>query len=90
MSGDTTSVLFGRTLNPINRAHTAGGSSGGDSALVAFRGSPMSIGTEYVLFSFLVCANADGVAVSAAASVFRLALLVCMLFDRLTVLSLCK
>lgn len=46
MSGDTTSVLFGRTLNPINRRHTAGGSSGGDSALVAFRGSPMSIGTD--------------------------------------------
>jgi Asp-tRNA(Asn)/Glu-tRNA(Gln) amidotransferase A subunit family amidase len=34
-----------RTLNPYNRKLTPGGSSGGESALLALRGSPLGVGT---------------------------------------------
>lgn len=34
------------TVNPQNRAFTSGGSSGGESALIALHGSPLGIGTD--------------------------------------------
>lgn len=37
---------YGRTLNPINRDLTSGGSSGGESALILMRGSPLGVGTD--------------------------------------------
>lgn len=40
MALETVSNLWGRTLNPYNPAFGAGGSSGGDGALVAMRGEP--------------------------------------------------
>ena len=36
--------MFGRTLNPHNLTLNAGGSSGGEGALVAMRGSILGIG----------------------------------------------
>ncbi|KAK7936583.1 uncharacterized protein PG986_015021 [Apiospora aurea] len=41
---------FGRGLNPWNTSLTAGGSSGGEGALVAFRGSPPGVGTDLAAF----------------------------------------
>ncbi|GKT91129.1 acetamidase [Colletotrichum tofieldiae] len=38
--------LYGRVLNPFNINLTAGGSTGGAAALLALRGSPLSIGTD--------------------------------------------
>lgn len=38
--------FWGQTLNPHNTALTAGGSSGGCAALVAFGGSPLSVGSD--------------------------------------------
>lgn len=46
MTGDSHNHVFGRTLNPWNSSLTAGGSSGGEGALVAFRGSPLGVGTD--------------------------------------------
>jgi amidase len=46
MLAETVNNTFGRTLNPLNRKLTSGGSSGGESALIAFRGSPIGIGTD--------------------------------------------
>lgn len=46
MSLETSSNLFGRTTNPYNRNLTSGGSSGGESALLAMRGSVLGIGTD--------------------------------------------
>ncbi|CAD6896555.1 unnamed protein product [Tilletia controversa] len=46
MRGETDNHVYGRTLNPRNRSFTAGGSSGGEGALVAFRGSPLGVGTD--------------------------------------------
>ncbi|KAF1837913.1 amidase [Decorospora gaudefroyi] len=46
MTADSHNNIFGRTLNPHNTSLTAGGSSGGEGALVAFRGSPLGIGTD--------------------------------------------
>ncbi|RMX85166.1 hypothetical protein D0869_04030 [Hortaea werneckii] len=43
---DSHNNVFGRTLNPANKALTAGGSSGGEGALIAMRGSPLGIGTD--------------------------------------------
>ncbi|KAL1867533.1 hypothetical protein VTK73DRAFT_4136 [Phialemonium thermophilum] len=42
----TVSNLWGRTLNPFHRGFSAGGSSGGDGALVAMRGSPFTPSTD--------------------------------------------
>ncbi|KAE8268990.1 hypothetical protein A4X09_0g3342 [Tilletia walkeri] len=46
MRGETDNHVFGRTLNPRNRSFTPGGSSGGEGALVAFKGSPLGVGTD--------------------------------------------
>ncbi|KAF2209220.1 hypothetical protein CERZMDRAFT_61576 [Cercospora zeae-maydis SCOH1-5] len=46
MALDSHNNVFGRTLNPLNRELTAGGSSGGEGALVAMRGSILGVGTD--------------------------------------------
>ncbi|RAL06112.1 amidase [Aspergillus ibericus CBS 121593] len=46
MTADSENNIFGRTLNPHNTSLTAGGSSGGEGALVAFRGSILGVGTD--------------------------------------------
>ena len=38
--------IFGRTVNPWDRARTPGGSSGGDAALVAMDCVPLAVGTD--------------------------------------------
>lgn len=38
--------LFGKTLNPHNRALTSGGSSGGETALLAMKGSICGVGSD--------------------------------------------
>ena len=43
---ETNNNVFGRTLNPFNRNLTPGGSSGGESALIAMHGSPLGLGTD--------------------------------------------
>ena len=37
---------LGRTTNPYSGDHTSGGSSGGEGALLAMRGSPLGVGTD--------------------------------------------
>lgn len=46
MIAETVNNVFGRTLNPRNRKLTSGGSSGGESALITFGGSPLGVGTD--------------------------------------------
>ena len=46
MMGESVNNVFGRTLNPRNRQLTTGGSSGGESCLLTFRGSLLGIGTD--------------------------------------------
>lgn len=46
MTGDSHNWIFGRTLNPHNLSLTAGGSTGGEGALVAMRGSVMGVATD--------------------------------------------
>ncbi|TQV99563.1 fatty-acid amide hydrolase [Cordyceps javanica] len=46
MTVDSHNNIFGRTLNPLNTSLSAGGSSGGEGALVGFRGSPLGLGTD--------------------------------------------
>ena len=46
MIAESVNNLFGRTLNPRNRHLTSGGSSGGESALIAFGGSCLGVGTD--------------------------------------------
>ncbi|KAI4640552.1 uncharacterized protein J4E78_010575 [Alternaria triticimaculans] len=46
MSGETINNIIGFTLNPKNRNLTAGGSSGGEGALIGMRGSPLGFGTD--------------------------------------------
>ncbi|TCD62072.1 hypothetical protein EIP91_007512 [Steccherinum ochraceum] len=43
---ETFNNVFGRTVNPHNRSLTSGGSSGGEGALVALRGSPIGVGSD--------------------------------------------
>lgn len=46
MIAESINNVFGRTVNPLNRSLTSGGSSGGESALIAFGGSPLGVGTD--------------------------------------------
>ncbi|KAF1972622.1 amidase [Bimuria novae-zelandiae CBS 107.79] len=46
MSGETMNNIIGYTFNPKNRNLTAGGSSGGEGALIGIRGSPVGFGTD--------------------------------------------
>ncbi|KIW89464.1 uncharacterized protein Z519_09620 [Cladophialophora bantiana CBS 173.52] len=46
MTADSDNNIFGRVLNPHNTSLGAGGSSGGEGALIAFRGSPLGVGTD--------------------------------------------
>ncbi|RDW87467.1 amidase-7 [Coleophoma crateriformis] len=43
---ETSNSLYGTTVNPFNRNLTCGGSSGGEGALIGFRGSCLGIGTD--------------------------------------------
>ncbi|KAK3398744.1 amidase signature domain-containing protein [Sordaria brevicollis] len=44
--GDTYNNIIGRTLNPHNHHLSCGGSSGGEAALMALRGSTLGVGTD--------------------------------------------
>ena len=46
MTGDSHNYVFGRVLNPHKLKLGAGGSSGGEGALVAMRGSILGVGTD--------------------------------------------
>ncbi|CAN8102461.1 unnamed protein product [Discula destructiva] len=46
MIAESVNNTFGRTVNPRNRELTSGGSSGGESALIAFKGSCLGVGTD--------------------------------------------
>ncbi|KAG7892592.1 hypothetical protein KL908_003544 [Ogataea polymorpha] len=46
MTADSENNIFGRTLNPSDLTRTAGGSSGGEGALIKLRGSLLGIGTD--------------------------------------------
>src|ERR1700761_6983836 len=46
MAADSDNNLFGRTLNPNKLSLTAGGSTGGEGALLKMRGSVLGIGTD--------------------------------------------
>ena len=46
MALDSDNNVFGRVINPLNKHVTAGGSSGGEGALVGIRGSVLGVGTD--------------------------------------------
>ncbi|KAE8162563.1 amidase signature domain-containing protein [Aspergillus tamarii] len=46
MIAETVNNVFGRTVNPLNRKLTSGGSSGGESALISFGASRIGVGTD--------------------------------------------
>lgn len=43
---ETYNLVFGRTVNPVNRALTPGGSSGGEGALIRMKGSILGVGSD--------------------------------------------
>jgi amidase len=45
-SSDSVNNLYGRTVSPYNRSLCSGGSSGGEGAIVAMKGSPLGVGTD--------------------------------------------
>ncbi|KAL2812557.1 amidase signature domain-containing protein [Aspergillus cavernicola] len=46
MMPETRNNVYADTLNPHNRKLSSGGSSGGEGALIAMRGSPLGVGTD--------------------------------------------
>jgi amidase len=46
LSLETNNNIYGRTSNPFNISLSSGGSSGGESALIACHGSPLGVGTD--------------------------------------------
>ena len=43
MIAESVNNVYGRTVNPLNRNLTSGGSSGGESSLIAMKGSPLGV-----------------------------------------------
>lgn len=46
MMPESINHIYGNTTNPLNRNLSAGGSSGGEAALLALKGSPLGIGSD--------------------------------------------
>ena len=46
MRGETVNNIIGYTQNARNRLLSSGGSSGGEGALIAMKGSPLGMGTD--------------------------------------------
>ena len=46
MHGETDNLIYGRTNNPYNLAHSPGGSSGGSAANVALGGAALDVGSD--------------------------------------------
>ena len=46
MAGESDNLVYGRTNNPYDLDRSPGGSSGGESAIIAAGGSPLGIGTD--------------------------------------------
>ncbi|KAI1040862.1 hypothetical protein LB505_008783 [Fusarium chuoi] len=59
MIAESVNNTFGRTVNPKNRNTTSGGSSGGESALIAFKGSPL--GADHCVFLLLALVSSPSV-----------------------------
>lgn len=59
MSGETINNIVGYCWNPRNRNLSAGGSSGGEGALIGARGSPLGFGTD-IGGSIRIPASANG------------------------------
>ena len=60
MTADSDNNIWGRTLNPHNKGLTSGGSTGGEGALIAMRGSIAGIGTD-IAGSIRIPSLCDGV-----------------------------
>ncbi|KAF7555472.1 hypothetical protein G7Z17_g2158 [Cylindrodendrum hubeiense] len=60
MSGECVNFIFGRTSTPWNTSLSAGGSSGGEGALVSLGGSPLGVGTD-IAGSIRTPANFNGI-----------------------------
>ena len=60
MTYDSNNFLWGRCLNPWNQKKSAGGSSGGEGALIAAKISPIGIGND-ILGSVRIPAAFNGV-----------------------------
>ena len=48
LSHETDNLIYGKTNNPYNLAHSSGGSSGGAAAILAVGGSPLDVGSDTV------------------------------------------
>jgi amidase len=59
MTADSDNNIFGRVLNPHKLSLGAGGSSGGEGALIAMRGSILRVGTD-IAGSIRIPAFCDG------------------------------
>lgn len=46
MMAETINNVWGQTVNPLHRKLSPGGSSGGEAALIAFKASPLGVGTD--------------------------------------------
>lgn len=46
MMPESINHIYGNTTNPLNRNLSAGGSSGGEAALLALKGSPLGVGSD--------------------------------------------
>jgi Asp-tRNA(Asn)/Glu-tRNA(Gln) amidotransferase A subunit family amidase len=60
LSFDSNNYIWGRCLNPWNESKSAGGSSGGEAALVAARLSPIGVGND-ILGSVRIPAGFNGI-----------------------------
>jgi amidase len=61
LSFESDNLVYGRTSNPYDQTRTAGGSSGGEAAIIAADGSPLGLAGDYA-GSTLIPAHFCGIA----------------------------
>lgn len=69
-SGETNNNILGYLFNPLNTKLTAGGSSGGEEAVAAFKGSAFGVGAGSGRHStkYFLCSVADSELVGGSVS----------------------
>ena len=73
MTCETVNNVIGRTVNPRNKNWSCGGSSGGEGAIVGFRGGSIGVGTDIGGFSVTGGKEGFGLILTSEAQVVRFA-----------------
>jgi len=60
---ETVNNIIGRTVNPRNKNWSCGGSSGGEGAMVGFRGGIIGVGTDIGMWNLILISDKHSITI---------------------------